>query len=379
VLEVFQAFEDGAYYQGEGYGGVFEDFGEAAAFFAGNEFAPAHGFGVGAAAEAAPVDGFGTDADAVVIAFERKFFIAAARHEFGVDAELLGPVARDTAADGKDAHFFGGEHGVGEFFEVLEGIEAEDGAAIALAAVFVEGEVEAKFGIGKSGDEDGNVAFEGGAENAAAVGVFVEKFANAMVEFPTADDFFGVPFFEDGVDNFLDVVEIGFGFERIVDAVVAGAEEFVVVHFGGIVAEVGEASGFDEAVSHEGAGGDDGFDDAGFDEVAEDEAHFADGESAGEGHDDEAVFVASHGFKDVGGVADLASGVGGVAHGADEVVDGFNFGEIEGKDGAEFIFDGVVKDAPGDGFTWLFGHRLSLQNVNESGDTERIKIVCVVY
>ncbi len=112
-------------------------------------------------------------------------------------------------------------------------------------------------------------------------------------------------------------------------------------------------------MSHEGACGDDGFDDAGFDEIAEDEAHFADCEGAGEGHDDKAVFVSSHGFEDVGGVADLASGVGSVTHGADEIVDGFDFGEIEGKDGAEFIFDGVVKDAPGNGFTWLFGHRLS--------------------
>ncbi len=191
------------------------------------------------------MDGLGADADAVVIALERKFFVAAASHEFGVDAELLRPVARDAAADGKDAHFFGGQHGVGEFFEILEGIEAEDGAAIGLAAVFVEGEVEAQFGIRESGNEDGNIAFVGGAKNTAAVGVLVEKFADAMVKFPTADDFFGVPFFEDGVDDFLDVIEIGFRFERIVDAVVAGAEEFVVVHFGGIVAEVGEAGGFD--------------------------------------------------------------------------------------------------------------------------------------
>jgi len=43
-----------------------------AAFFAGDEFAPAYGFGVGAAAEAAPVNGFGADADAVRIALERK-------------------------------------------------------------------------------------------------------------------------------------------------------------------------------------------------------------------------------------------------------------------------------------------------------------------
>src|SRR5208337_2989812 len=101
------------------------------------------------------------------------------------------------------------------------------------------------------------------------------------------------------------------------NAVVTGEEEFVVVHFGRIVAKMREAGGFDEAMGHERAGGDDGFDDAGLDEITENEAHFADGESAGEGHDDETFLVASHGFEDVSGVADLASGVGGVAHGAD--------------------------------------------------------------
>ena len=48
-LVVAQAFEDCADYQGEGYCGVVEDFGEAAAFFEGDEFSPGDGFGVGAA------------------------------------------------------------------------------------------------------------------------------------------------------------------------------------------------------------------------------------------------------------------------------------------------------------------------------------------
>jgi len=122
---------------------------------------------------------------------------------------------------------------------------------------------------------------------------------------------------------------------------------------------MGKAGGFDEAVGHERAGGDDGFDDAGLDEIAKDETHFADGESAGEGHDDEAVLVASHGFEDVGGIADLASGVSSVTHGADEFVDGFDFGEIEGEDGAELVLDGIVKDAAGDGFGGLLGHGIS--------------------
>ena len=225
---------------------------------------------------------------------------------------MLGPVARDAAADGEDAHFFGGHHDVGEGLEVFEGIEAKDRTLIALAGVLIESEIEAEFGIGEGGNEDGNIVLVGGFENAAALGVFDKEFADAFVKLPTADDFVGIPFFEDAVDDFLDVIEIGFRLEGIVDAVVAGEEEFVVVHFGGIVTEVGAAGGFDQAVGHKRAGGDDGFDDAGFDEIAEDETHFADGESAGESHDDETVFVAGHGFENVGGIADLASGVGGV-------------------------------------------------------------------
>ena len=303
------------------------------------------------------MDGLRADAQAVGITFQGDIFVAAAGHEFGIYAELLGPVARNAAADGEDAHFLGGHHDVGESLEVFEGIEAEERAIVALARVFVESEIEAEFGIGEGGDEDGDIVFVSGFEDAAALGVFLEEFADAFMDLPTADDFGGVPFFVDGVDNFLDVIEIGFRFEGIVNAVVTSEEEFVVIHFGGIVAEVGAAGGFNEAVSHEGAGGNDGFDDAGLDEIAEDETHFADGESAGEGEDIETVFVAGHGFEDVGGIADLPGGVGGVTHGADEVVDGFNFGEIEGKNGAELVFDGIVKNASGDGFAGVLGHR----------------------
>jgi hypothetical protein len=359
LFEVADALQDGADDERESDGGVFEDFGEAASFFGGNEFAPGNGFGVGATAEAAPVNRLGADADAVVVALERKIFVAAAGHELGVDAELLGPVARNTTANGEDPHFLCGHHGVRESFEVFEGIETENRALFFLAGVLIEGEVEAEFGIGESRDKDGDVAFESGLEDAAALGIFCEEFADAPVKFPTADDFAGIPFVEDAIDDFFDVIEIGFGLEGVVDAVVAGEKEFLVVHFGGIVAEVRAARGFDEAVSHESAGGDDGFDDAGLDEVAEDEAHLADGESAGESHDDETILVAGHGLEDVGGVTDLAGSVGGVAHGADKIIDGFDFGEIERVNGAELVFDGIVENASGDGLAGVFGHRVS--------------------
>jgi hypothetical protein len=359
LFEVADALEDGTDDQRESDRGVFEDFGEAASFFGRNELAPRDGFGVGAAAEATPVNRLGADADAVVVAFERKIFVAAAGHELGVDAELLGPVARNTTADGEDTHYLCGHHGVRESFEVFEGIEAENRTLFFPAGVLIESEVEAEFGIGESGNKHRDVVVESGLEDAAALGVFCEEFADAPVKFPTADDFAGIPFVEDAVDDLFDVIEIGFGLEGVVDPVVSGEKEFLVVHFGGIVAEVRAARGFDEAVSHESAGGDDGFDDSGLDEIAEDEAHLADGESTGESHDDEAILVAGHGFEDVGGVTDLAGSVGGVAHGAYQIVDGFDFGEIKRVDGAELVFDGIVENASGDGLAGVFGHRVS--------------------
>ena len=123
---------------------------------------------------------------------------------------------------------------------------------------------------------------------------------------------------------------------------------------------MGVAGGFDEAVSHERAGGDDGFHHAGVDEIAKDEAHFADGERAGESHGHETIFIASHFFENVSRVANLAAGESGVAHGADEFVDGAAFGKIERKNRAEFVFHRVVKNAARDGFfAGLLGHRCS--------------------
>jgi hypothetical protein len=361
--------QDGADDQGESDGGVFEDFGKLATFFGRDKFAPRDGFGVRTAAQSTPVDRFRTDANAVGVALEREFFVAAASHEFSVDTELLRPVAGDTPSNGEDSHFLSGHHDVGEGLEIFEGIEAEKRALVALARVFVQGEIETQFGVAEGRDEDRDVVLEGGAKDAAAPGGVVEKCPDAFVELPAADDFFGIPFFEDGVDNFLDVIEIGFGLEGIVDAIVASEEEFVVVHFRGIVTEMGTAGGFDKSMSHESAGGNDGFDDAGFNEITEDEAHFANSESTSKGHDDKTVLVASHGFKDIGGIANLAGRVGGVAHSADKIVDGFAFGEVERKDGAEFVFYGIVKNAARNCFAGMLHHRGSSWGGYECGVT----------
>jgi hypothetical protein len=379
LLQVANALEDGADDQGESNGGVFEDFGKLATFFRWDKFAPRDGFGVRTAAQSTPVDRFGTDANAVGVALERKFFVAAASHEFSVHTKLLRPVSGDTPTNGEDAHFPGGHHDVGEGLEIFEGIEAEKRALVALARVFVQGEIETEFGVAEGGDEDGDIVLESGAKDAAATGGVVEKCPDAFVELPATHDFFGIPLFEDTVNYLLDVIKISFRLEGIVDAIVASEEEFIVVHFRGIVTEVGTASSFDESVSHESASGDDGFDDARVDEITEDQAHFANSESASKGHDDKTVLVASHGFEDVGGIADLAGGVGGVAHGTDQIVDGLAFGKIERKDGAEFVLYGIVKNAARNCLAGMLRHRGSSWGGYECGVTGNRNLLGVVY
>ena len=64
------------------------------------------------------------------------------------------------------------------------------------------------------------------------------------MELPTAHDFFRIPFLENVIDDFFDVIEIGFGFDRIVNAIVSGEKNFAIVHFR-IVAKMRKTSGLD--------------------------------------------------------------------------------------------------------------------------------------
>ncbi len=79
-------------------------------------------------------------------------------------------------------------------------------------------------------------------------------------------------------------------------------------------------------MSHEGPGGNDGFEDSGIDKIGGDESRLGDGH---EGHDDEE--------KDVGGMAVMASGERGAAHGADEIVNCVDFGEVERFEGTSLF------------------------------------------
>src|SRR6185437_13883537 len=141
VVKVTDALEHGACDDRKRDGGVAEDFGEFASFVRWNKFSPGDGFGVSAAGESAPMHGLGTDAEAVVIALERHFFVAAASEQFRIDAELLRPVARYAAANGENSHALGGQHGFREVLEIGERIEGQRGAIFFAALALLQREV----------------------------------------------------------------------------------------------------------------------------------------------------------------------------------------------------------------------------------------------
>ncbi len=69
------------------------------------------------------------------------------------------------------------------------------------------------------------------------------------------------------------------------------------------------------------------------------------GHGAGEGHDHKTVFVARHGFQNVGGLAQLPAGKGGLGHGPHQVVDGMNFAQIERLQRDQPVCDWIVQMA----------------------------------
>src|SRR5215469_12964524 len=220
LFQVPDSLEHSAHHKRQRDCRVLKHLGKLATFFGRHELAPAHGFGIGAAAEAAPVNWFGTNAHPILVAFQRKLFIAAPGHEFSVHPELLGPITRNSAPNGENTHFLRRHHHMSEGFEVFEGIEAQYRALGLLPRVLIQREIEPKLGIGESGDKNRNIMFERGFEYAAALGVLCEEFTDALVELVTADHIRRIPLLENAVDDCFNMIEIGFGLERIIDAVV---------------------------------------------------------------------------------------------------------------------------------------------------------------
>jgi len=144
--------------------------------------------------------------------------------------------------------------------------------------------------------------------------------------------------------HFFHVVEVLLRLDRVVDAVVTLLVKFFIGDCW-VDAVVGTARRLDQSVCHQGAGGDDGIDDAAVDQFRDDQSLFGDGHGAGQSHDPEAVFVERHGFEDVGGFAQLAAGEGRPGHGPNQVIDGFDLAEIERFEGNQPVFHGIVQMA----------------------------------
>src|SRR5216684_8060309 len=104
LAEVFQAFEHCARHERKGHGRIVENLGEAPALFRRNKLSPRHRLRVSAPRQPAPMHRLGTNPHAVVVAFQRKLFVAAPRQQLRVHAELLRPVPRYASADGEDPH-----------------------------------------------------------------------------------------------------------------------------------------------------------------------------------------------------------------------------------------------------------------------------------
>src|SRR5207248_2344168 len=104
VFEVPQPLQHRAYNQWQRHGGVVENFREAPAFLRRHEFPPRNRFRVGAPAQAAPAYRLRANAQAVVVALERQLLVAAPSEQLRVNAELLRPVTRHAAPNGKNPH-----------------------------------------------------------------------------------------------------------------------------------------------------------------------------------------------------------------------------------------------------------------------------------
>src|SRR5438445_4266798 len=115
---------------------------------------------------------------------------------------------------------------------------------------------------------------------------------------------------------------------------------------------------------HQRARRDNRVDHARFDQVAENEPHLADGQSARERHHHETILVAGHLLENVGGIADLPPGERRVSHRAHQLVDSAAFGQIQWKHRPEFVFYWIVKHSPGHSFLSLLPHHVSPTKIN---------------
>lgn len=256
--------------------------------------------------------------------------------QLDIGTELLGPVARNSAANSEYSKAGLLKILFGKMVKVEEGIEANQFPTLLGALAVVQGYVQSHFRIGEGRDINRDSLLVSRAQDAASRCVLREILADGAGELVGTHNLAGIPGFEDLGDDAFDKIEIGLGLQSVVDAVVTGLVELYVVHLF-IPHKMGFSGGFDEAVSHEGSGRDNSLDDSGVDEIGNYKPLLGYGHRSAEGHDDEGFLVAGHRFEHIGGVANLTAGECSLTHGADEVVNRGDFGEIKWVQSYELV------------------------------------------
>src|SRR5260370_2809057 len=207
---------------------VIENFRETSAFFWRHKFAPRNSFRVCAAAEAAPMHRLRADAHAVVVALHRKFFAAAPRQQFRINAELLRPVAWHSSADSQDSHSFRGQHGIGKLFKIFEWIEPQYWPLIAQPRNLVQRKVNTQLRIAERRNKNGNIMLVRRFQNSPPRRRLVQILADPPVELPTAVNVLRFPFVENVVHHIFNVIEIRLRLQRIVNSVIPRLQEIPV-------------------------------------------------------------------------------------------------------------------------------------------------------
>src|SRR5437868_3710464 len=261
----------------------------------------------------------GADADAVVIALQRNIFAHAAMPQLDKWAKLLGPVSGHASADSQNSQLFLAEQSRSEVFQIFERIEAQFMTARAFTHAVGQSDIQAQFGVRKSRHKHGHALFVSRPQNAAIFGVLREMLAYSMVELVGAEHFTRVPSLQYVEDYALDVIQIRFGLQGVIDPVVTLLVELGIRDVG-VIAEVGASSGFNQAMRHQRASRNDGIHDATIDQFGNHQALLGNGHRASKSHYDKAVFVARHGLQNIRGLAKLTPCKRGLRHGTHQVV-----------------------------------------------------------
>ena len=106
--------------------------------------------------------------------------------------------------------------------EVEKGIEAQRRLPFLFALALIEREIDAQLGIGERRNENGDIVFDAGFQNAAPLAWRARYSPMRRLIFQLLTTSSRVPSLEHVINDFFDRVEIYFWLERIVDAIVAG-------------------------------------------------------------------------------------------------------------------------------------------------------------